>query len=299
MNSTGRPASAPLPGRVSAPGFVAGAIRTARAVALGPAGALIAGLLLLAGCDGLPGRPRPEARGLPPTEVLDFDRLYAANCAGCHGAAGRLGAARPLNDPLYLALVPPARLRGVIADGVPGTLMPAHARHAGGMLTAAQVEALAAGLVARWSRPGAAGAPLPPYDAAEARTRGIRAGAPERGATVFAAACARCHGRGGRGSEVAGPVAVPTYLALVSDQHLRTTVIVGRSDLGKPDWRGDVPGQPLTPEQISDVVAWLASQRRPVRGRPAADAGPGSRAAARPLLGDRSRAETMERSGTP
>ena len=35
-----------------------------------------------------------------------------------------------------------------------------------------------------------------------------------------------------------------------------------------PDWRGDVPGQPLTAQQISDVVAWLVVQRRPVPGRP-------------------------------
>jgi cytochrome c oxidase cbb3-type subunit 3/ubiquinol-cytochrome c reductase cytochrome c subunit len=34
-----------------------------------------------------------------------------------------------------------------------------------------------------------------------------------------------------------------------------------------PDWREDIPGQPLTPQQISDVVAWLTSQRQPVVGR--------------------------------
>jgi cytochrome c oxidase cbb3-type subunit 3 len=48
---------------------------------------------------------------------------------------------------------------------------------------------------------------------------------------------------------------------------LRTAVIAGRTDLGMPDWREDIPGQPLTPQQISDVVAWLTSQRQPVVGR--------------------------------
>jgi hypothetical protein len=57
------------------------------------------------------------------------------------------------------------------------------------------------------------------------------------------------------------------YLALVSDQALRTAVIAGRTDLGMPDWREDIPGQPLTPQQISDVVAWLAARRGPVVGR--------------------------------
>jgi cytochrome c oxidase cbb3-type subunit 3/ubiquinol-cytochrome c reductase cytochrome c subunit len=57
------------------------------------------------------------------------------------------------------------------------------------------------------------------------------------------------------------------YLALVSDQALRTTVIAGRIDLGMPDWRAYIPGQPLSAQQISDVVAWLVSQRQPVVGR--------------------------------
>jgi cytochrome c oxidase cbb3-type subunit 3/ubiquinol-cytochrome c reductase cytochrome c subunit len=64
-------------------------------------------------------------------------------------------------------------------------------------------------------------------------------------------------------------VADASYLALVSDQYLRTTVIAGRIDLGMPDWRGYTPGQPLTSREIADVVAWLIAQRRPVPGRPA------------------------------
>ena len=60
----------------------------------------------------------------------------------------------------------------------------------------------------------------------------------------------------------------------MSDQGLRVAVITGRPDLGMPDWRGYVTGQPLSPQQISDVSAWLAAQRRPVPGRLADDAGP-------------------------
>ena len=60
----------------------------------------------------------------------------------------------------------------------------------------------------------------------------------------------------------------PSYLALVSDQNLRTNVIVGRPDLGAPDWRGDAPGKPLSPEDVTDVVSWLAAQRREFPGQP-------------------------------
>lgn len=224
--------------------------------------AAVAAALALAGCDAVPGRPRPDALELVPTEVMAFDTLYARNCAGCHGQTGRLGAARALNDPVYLAVAPPERMRQVIATGVPGTAQPAFALSAGGPLTDPQIDILVRGIEDRWRRPNAvARQEIPPYDGARA------AGNADRGRGVFASACARCHGDEGRGGPRGGSVADPSYLALVSDQHLRTTIIAGRSDLGMPDWRGDGGTAPLTPQQVSDVVAWLVAQRRPVPGR--------------------------------
>jgi hypothetical protein len=34
-----------------------------------------------------------------------------------------------------------------------------------------------------------------------------------------------------------------------------------------PDWRLNGAAAPLTSQQVSDVVAWLVAQRRPVPGR--------------------------------
>jgi mono/diheme cytochrome c family protein len=199
---------------------------------------------------------------------MAFSTLYGQNCAGCHGAEGNLGAARPLNDPLYLALVGADRLRQIIAQGVPGTVMPGFAAGAGGALTEPQINALVSDMLKRWGRPMQApeGA-LPPYDAAGALDHGSGPGDPDQGSKVFAVACARCHGADGNGGDKGGSVVDAAYLTLVSDQALRTAVIAGRTDLGMPDWREDIPGQPLTPQQISDVVAWLAARRWPVVGR--------------------------------
>src|SRR5436305_5800858 len=110
---------------------------------------------LSASCDRLPGKPDEAARWKRPTEVVAFDQLYAQNCAGCHGVDGRLGAARPLHDPLYLALVGTDVLHQVIAHGVPGTAMPAFAEHDGGSLTDAQIDILVTGMHAHWGRPEA------------------------------------------------------------------------------------------------------------------------------------------------
>jgi len=221
---------------------------------------LLAGLAV-GGCDSLPGKPRPADRERIPSQVMAFATLYGDNCAACHGADGRLGASRPLNDPLYLALVPRSRIRGVIADGVPGTLQPAFAQSAGGTLTDAQIDALVSGLLERWG--GAK-----PTKSDDIPSYAAPAGSAARGKAVYAAACAGCHGADGKSGQNGGAIADASYLSLVSDQYLRTTVIAGRVDLGMPDWRSYTPGQPLTARQISDVVAWLIAQRRPVPGRP-------------------------------
>jgi cytochrome c oxidase cbb3-type subunit 3 len=59
-----------------------------------------------------------------------------------------------------------------------------------------------------------------------------------------------------------------SFLALVSDQALRTIIITGRPELGAPDWRGNVPGKPMSDQEITDVVAWLASHRVQSPGQP-------------------------------
>jgi mono/diheme cytochrome c family protein len=244
-----------------------------------PCGACVVAVLALAmfalmGCDALPGRPQPGERPTLPSQVMSFAELYSQFCAGCHGTNGRLGAARPLNDPVYLAIVPQPRLRLIIAQGVPGTAMPGFAAAAGGPLTEAQLDALLDGMLQRWSRPlPSLDAPLPPYTAAAKAPDDTLAGQPERGLQVFGEACASCHGADGTGGAKAGSVVDAAYLALVSEQALRTAVIAGRIDLQMPDWRSYIPGRPLTTQQISDVVAWLVSQRQAVAGRSNASGG--------------------------
>lgn len=229
--------------------------------------------LALPACDRLPGKPQEADRVLRPSEVRDFDTLYGTNCAGCHGADGRMGAARPLNDPLYLALVDDATLERIVGEGIPGSLHPAFARDSGGMLTDDQVALLVRALRARWGEPAPSGHALPAYrdDAAPADRA---AGAARRGIVVWAARCASCHGADGRGGREAGSVVDPDYLALVTDQALRTAVICGRPDLGMPDWRGaGEDADPLGPREISDVVAWLASHREAVASEGGAEQG--------------------------
>jgi mono/diheme cytochrome c family protein len=216
--------------------------------------------LATAGC----GKPNPADRPLRPEQVTDFAVLYRQNCAGCHGADGKLGPAPPLNDPLFLAIVPRAELQRVIADGRSGTPMPAFAPDRGGSLTDEQVRILALGVEEKWGGI-AAPQPLPSYDAPEKEQ-----GSKDRGVQVFARACAGCHGdqgQGGKhGAEVVGAVNDRAFLALISDQALRRLIITGRPDLGMPSY-AEAAGrpkdyQPLTSQEIADLAALLAYWRQ-------------------------------------
>jgi cytochrome c oxidase cbb3-type subunit 3 len=220
---------------------------------------------LIPGCE-LPGKPKLAAKPIAADKVVDFDVLYSQNCAGCHGADGRLGPAPPLNDAIFLAIVPDRVLASVIAKGRPGTPMPAFAKDSGGPLTNAQIEALAVGIKPRWSVPEKSHDRAPPYIAASTAAIGNKA----QGASVFAGACAPCHGPAGERGEAAkggaGAICDPVFLALISDQALRRYAITGRSDLGMPSY-ADQTGrsenyQPMTGEAIEDLVAFLASWRQ-------------------------------------
>jgi mono/diheme cytochrome c family protein len=225
-------------------------------------GVLVVAVFASLGCSGLPGRPQANAIPVDPDKVSNFTLLFQQNCSGCHGPEGRHGAALPIGDPVYLAYADDSVLREVISKGISGTSMPPFARSAGGMLTDNQIAVLVDGIRSRWSQPDAlAGVHPPPYASP-------RPGDAARGAAAYATFCASCHGPEGRGSPQASSIVDGTFLALLTDQELRTMIVVGRPDFGAPDWRNNVPGKPMSSEEISDVVAWLAAQRPKFAGRP-------------------------------
>ena len=222
--------------------------------------------VLLCGCDLLHGRPGKDSETPAPDEILDFTVLYTENCAGCHGADGRGGAAIALANPVYLAIADESAMRKVTADGVRGTSMPAFAQSAGGMLTNKQIDVITAQIRARWGRPGILnGVEAPSYAAKSA-------GDAMRGELAYKTYCQSCHDAEGRGGKKGSAITDGAFLTLVSDQGLRTVVITGRPELNAPDWRGNVPGKPMSEQEVTDVVAWLASKRaqNPAQWHPAA-----------------------------
>lgn len=231
-------------------------------VLVAPALAALAGAA--GGCMHAPGAPGPESAAQRPAQQQDFADLYRANCSGCHGENGRGGAAIALNDPVYLAVAGQTHLRAAIRDGVGGTLMPAFASGSGGTLTDRQVDALVSGMLASWGgAPPVSPTGLPPYASPGPGDAAL-------GGRAFAQACARCHGADGQGvrtgegggagegAGLASSIVDPAYLSLVSDQSLRSLVIAGHPQM---DWRSYLPDRALTPEEITNIVAWLGQHR--------------------------------------
>ncbi len=223
-------------------------------------------VLLISGCKA-PGKPIANSEEARPEQVLDFPTLYKQNCAACHGESGRNGASISLSNPVYLAFAGTANIQRVISQGVPGTMMPPFGQNAGGSLTDQQVTVLAQGVVKAWSNPNVLHGQTPPPYATSLQ------GNPEAGQKAFSASCAQCHGSSAEGMTTAkgahvGSLVDPAYLALVSDQSIRSNIVAGRSG-EMPDWQSHVgETHALSDQEITDIVAWLTSHRTNAPGQP-------------------------------
>jgi len=189
----------------------------------------------------IPGDPRNHEHWIAPQDVKDFKVLYSQNCQGCHSNGVGVSASIALDNPTYLAWIPREKFRAAIAEGVPNTLMPAWGIKGGGPLTEEQIDILVNEFMLKKAASLPAG--FPPYEAP--------LGNAQQGEALLNAVY---------GPEKAAEWINPSFLALVSDQYLRTLLVVGRPELGQ-DMSKVHAGAPLSAAEISDVVAWLSSKR--------------------------------------
>ena len=211
---------------------------------------VLGALLMVAACDP-PGKPKPgDDESAVPT---DFKTLYATNCSGCHGADGRQGPGRVLNDALYLTVSTKENIHNILVHGRAGTLMPAFAKSNGGPLTDEQINILIAGIERNWAK-SFHGQGIPSYS-------GVGfIGDVDRGRKLFLKACYGCHAKGA----VAGALLDADYLSLSSNQNLRTSIIVGRPDFPgakMPNYQTLKLGHALSDQDIADLVSFLSSKR--------------------------------------
>jgi len=189
----------------------------------------------------------------------DGARLYARNCAACHGENGGGGLGVPLSLPSFQATVSNDYLHKTIRLGRPGRVMPTSA------LPDADIAAIVRH-IRSWNK-----APVPKFSATPIK------GNAEHGHALYAAKCAACHGTGGEGGKGTGvtfsrprdfPIMAPAlnnpgFLAAASDSMIKKTLMNGRE--GTP--MASFLNQGLKEKDIDDIVSFIRSFEKAPRPR--------------------------------
>jgi mono/diheme cytochrome c family protein len=193
----------------------------------------------------------------PGSEDLDTGaRLYAENCAVCHGASGegRVGATLAQNWP---SIRPDLQIRATIEHGIPGSPMPAWSEANGGPLSGAEIDALVAYILS-WETggqrliPTVALSPRPvisPVPEVE--------GDPNHGAELYDQNCAVCHGADMQGR--VGADLSKAWASIRPDLQIKSTIANGIEGSPMPAWSQE-SGGPLSEAEIDDLVAFIVSQ---------------------------------------
>ncbi len=216
----------------------------------------IAALLGLAGLLLTPGlaSAAPWTQTPPADPGASGERLYAENCAVCHGAQGqgRIGATLAKDWP---SIRPDLTVKTIIENGVPGSVMPAWSQAKGGPLTSAEIDALATYILS-WQTGGAAQIspqptatlipPITPIPNVQ--------GDPNRGAELFSENCMVCHGGEGQGR--IGATLAKSWPGIRPDLNVRNTIVNGIAGSLMPAWSRS-NGGPLSEKDIDDLVAYI------------------------------------------
>jgi mono/diheme cytochrome c family protein len=193
----------------------------------------------------------------PTQEQLELGaRLYAENCAICHGpnGEGRVGATLSKDWP---SIRPDLSVKMTIERGVPGSPMPAWSQANGGPLTDDEIEVLTLYILS-WETGGlpelsptptfAPRPPITPLPEVE--------GDPNRGAVLYAENCAVCHGPDGEGR--VGVKLAKAWPTIRPDLSVKTTIERGVPGSPMPAW-SQAYGGPLTDKDIHDIAAFVIS----------------------------------------
>lgn len=192
--------------------------------------------------------------GVDQEEINQGAKIYAENCAVCHGpeGKGRIGATLAQNWP---SIRPDLEIKTTIENGVSGSPMPAWSQKNGGPLDEAQINALVS-YILTWETGGPILIPPTPTYI----PRGILTpppnvtGNPEEGAKLYDQNCLVCHGPNGQGR--VGAVLAKDWPSIRPDLDIKATISRGVTGSVMPAW-GQDQGGPLSDQQIDNLVAFI------------------------------------------
>ncbi len=183
-------------------------------------------------------------RLLPDANARIGKKIYRAKCASCHDKKGEGGIGSRLNSQSFLALAEDEFLYRAIAEGRPGTAMPAW-----GFLSNEDVADLIT-FIRDWQK-------IEPNRHA-ARHNGGRA---QFGEMLYRMACRACHGPESSGG-VGGQLGNPVFLDSASDHFLWHTIAHGKDGTAMRGFLEGTPGGALVPMAASDIDHIIAYLRQ-------------------------------------
>jgi mono/diheme cytochrome c family protein len=195
-----------------------------------------------------------QAQTPGPNQLDQGARLFADNCAVCHGSQGqgRVGATLNKNWP---SIRPDLLVRDTIERGIANSPMPAWGQQYGGPLTSDQIDALVAYILS-WQTGGAPEIPPTPTPNPRPVLTPVPnvQGDPNRGAVLFDQNCVVCHGPNGEGR--IGVDLAKAWPSIRPDISIKNIITNGVSDSPMPAW-SQTNGGPLTEIDINDLTAFV------------------------------------------
>jgi mono/diheme cytochrome c family protein len=205
-------------------------------------------------------------QGTDPQTLENGARLYAENCAVCHGdqGQGRIGATLAKNWP---SIRPDLTIKTIIINGVLGSPMPAWGETKGGPLSDAEINALVAYILS-WQT--GTPVPLPTLDLKPlpqiTPIPGVE-GDPTQGAALYQLNCKVCHGEDGQGR--IGATLAKNWPGIRPDLSIKTTISSGVPGSWMPAWSQE-KGGPLNETDINNLTAYILSLPAISSGTPVA-----------------------------
>lgn len=205
-------------------------------------------------------------QGTDPQTLENGARLYAENCAVCHGdqGQGRIGATLAKNWP---SIRPDLTIKTIIINGVLGSPMPAWGETKGGPLSDAEINALVAYILS-WQT--GTPVPLPTLDLKPlpqiTPIPGVE-GDPTQGAALYQLNCKVCHGEDGQGR--IGATLAKNWPGIRPDLSIKTTISSGVLGSWMPAWSQE-KGGPLNETDINNLTAYILSLPAISSGTPVA-----------------------------
>lgn len=190
-------------------------------------------------------------------------RLFATNCAVCHGQKGEGRVGATLNT-VFVSMNATVELKEIISKGRLGTMMPTWGKENGGPLSEQDIDDIVA-YIESWGKTYEPPEPLPPVPPQNIPPVAEVTGDPNKGYTVFQQNCAGCHGEKGEGR--IGATLTTSFPSIDPGAFAIETIKRGIAGTKMPAW-SQANGGPLADDDINNVAAYVLSLQRQPAARP-------------------------------